>query len=149
MIELCYEYLSVRCIWLHVLIMSKYAFQSEFTLCNCLNVKKLLAPNRCDIWSLSDCNGTRTHNRLVRKRTLNHLAKWAKWLSCVVSTYLYGAFYCILLSCQVQVSEWILAWSRHHIWSLSDSNKIQTHNLVRTQTLNPLANIKIEIKSDF
>ena len=23
---------------------------------------------------LSDCNGTRTHNHLVRKRTLNHLA---------------------------------------------------------------------------
>ena len=27
----------------------------------------------------------------VRKRTLNHLAKLANWLSCVVSTYLYGA----------------------------------------------------------
>ena len=26
---------------------------------------------------LSDCNGTRSHNRLVRKRTLNHLAKLA------------------------------------------------------------------------
>ena len=25
--------------------------------------------------SLSDCNGIRTHNHLVRKRTLNHLAK--------------------------------------------------------------------------
>ena len=25
---------------------------------------------------LTDCNGTRTHNYLVRKRTLNHLAKW-------------------------------------------------------------------------
>ena len=24
---------------------------------------------------LSDCNGTRTHNHLVCKRTLNHLAK--------------------------------------------------------------------------
>ena len=23
----------------------------------------------------SDCNGTRTHNHLVRKRTLNHLTK--------------------------------------------------------------------------
>ena len=29
---------------------------------------------------LSDCNGTRTHNHLIRKRTLNHLAKLAKWL---------------------------------------------------------------------
>ena len=25
---------------------------------------------------ISDCNGTRTHNDLVRKRTLNHLAKF-------------------------------------------------------------------------
>ena len=40
----------------------------------------------------SDCNETRTHNHLVCKRTLNHLAQLAKLLSCVVSTYLYGAF---------------------------------------------------------
>ena len=25
-----------------------------------------------------DCNWTRTKNHLVRKRTLNHLAKWAR-----------------------------------------------------------------------
>ena len=30
---------------------------------------------------LSDCNGIRTHNHLIRKRTLNHLASLAKWLS--------------------------------------------------------------------
>ena len=30
---------------------------------------------------LSDCNWTRTHNHLVHKRTLNHLAKLAKCLS--------------------------------------------------------------------
>ena len=42
--------------------------------------------------SPSACNGTRTHNHLVRKWTLNHLAKLAKWLSCVVSIYLYDAF---------------------------------------------------------
>ena len=27
--------------------------------------------------TLCDCNGTRIHNHLVRKRTLNHLAKLA------------------------------------------------------------------------
>ena len=62
----------------------KYTFQSESKLYICLDVKELLARNRRDIWSLSDCNGTRTHNHLVRKRTLNHLAKMislAKWLS--------------------------------------------------------------------
>ena len=31
----------------------------------------------------------------VCKRTLNHLAKLAKWLSCVVSTYLYRADKCL------------------------------------------------------
>ena len=30
---------------------------------------------------LCDCNGTRTHNNLVRKRTLNYLASFAKWSS--------------------------------------------------------------------
>ena len=82
-----------------------YTFQSEFPLYNCLNVKELLARNSCDIWNLSDCNWTRTHNHLVRKRTLNHLAKLAKWLSCVVSTYLYCAFDCMFLSCHVRVNK--------------------------------------------
>ena len=61
-----------------------YAFQSVSTLCICLNAKELLAQNRRHIWSLSDCNGNRTQNQLVRKQTLNHLAKLAslaKWLS--------------------------------------------------------------------
>ena len=71
-----------------------YAYQSESTLYNCLNVKELLARNRRHIWNLSGCNGTRTHNHLVCKWTFNHLAKLAKWLSFVVSTYLYGAFDC-------------------------------------------------------
>ena len=29
-------------------------------------------------WSLSNCNGTRTHNYFVCKRTLNHLGKLTK-----------------------------------------------------------------------
>ena len=43
-----------------------YAFQSESTLYNCLNVKELLARNRREIWSLKDCNRIRTHDHLVR-----------------------------------------------------------------------------------
>ena len=54
-----------------------YVFYSESTLSNCLNFKKLLAWNSCDIWKLSDCYRTRTHNHLVCKRTLNHSAKMA------------------------------------------------------------------------
>ena len=52
-----------------------YAYQSESTLYSCLNVKELFARNRCNIWSLSDSNGIGTHTHLVRKQTLNHLAK--------------------------------------------------------------------------
>ena len=51
-------------------------FQRESTLYISLNVKELLARSRRKIWSLSDCNWTRTQNHLVRKRTLNHLARW-------------------------------------------------------------------------
>ena len=61
-----------------------YAFQSESTLCSYLNVKEPLGQSRREIWRLSDCNWTRTHNHLVDKGTLNHLAKPAclfKWLS--------------------------------------------------------------------
>ena len=54
-----------------------YMFQSESTLCGCLNVKELLVRNRCEIWSLSDCNCTRTHNHLVHKQALSHLVKLA------------------------------------------------------------------------
>ena len=63
-----------------------YAFQSESVLYSCLNIKELFARNRRDIWSLSDSNMIRSHNHLVRKRTLNHLVKWlsvclrTKWL---------------------------------------------------------------------
>ena len=84
-----------------------YMFQREYTLYICLNIKELLARSRREIWSLSDCNWTRIHNHLVHKRTLNYLAKVAKWLNCVVSTYLYGAFDCMFLSCHVRVTEWI------------------------------------------
>ena len=45
-----------------------YAFQSESTLYCCLNVKELLARSSCKIWSLSECNWTRTQNHLFHKR---------------------------------------------------------------------------------
>ena len=48
-------------------LLVKYAFQSKSTLYNYLNdVKELLARSRRKIWSLSDCNWTRTRNHLVR-----------------------------------------------------------------------------------
>ena len=57
--------------------------------------------------SVSDCNWGWTQNHLVRNGTLNHLAKQAKWLSCVLITYLYGAFDGMFLLCCIGVSEWI------------------------------------------
>ena len=84
-----------------------YAFQNKSTLYIGLNVTEFLAKNRRDIGSLSDCNGTRIHNDLVRRGTLNHLAKLKEWVSWIVSTDLYGAFDCMFLSCHVRVSEWI------------------------------------------
>ena len=102
-----YGYLSVQCFWLCVIIMSRTSFRVNPHFIVCLNVKELLARSRRHFWSLIDSNVIRTHKYLVRKLTLNHLAKLAKWLGCVVSTYLYGAFDWMLLSCHVRVSEWI------------------------------------------
>ena len=46
----------------------------------------------------------------LSKQTLNYLAKLAKWWSCVVSTFLYGAFDC-MLSCHIcKISH--LFWAR-------------------------------------
>ena len=40
--------------------------------------------------NLSDSNGIRIYNHLVRKRILNHVAKVAKRLNCVVSADKYS-----------------------------------------------------------
>ena len=59
-----------------------YSFQSKSTLCSCQDVKEILTQNWRNVWSLSDCNRTRTHNHLVCKWRLNHkLAKLNLWLS--------------------------------------------------------------------
>ena len=48
-------------------------FWNECTLSSCLNVKELLNRNRCDIWSLSNCNRSQFHNHFFQKWKLNHL----------------------------------------------------------------------------
>ena len=52
-----------------------YVFQSESTLSSRLNVKKLLAWNKCNILSLSVFHRIRTHNHHFCKLTLKYLAK--------------------------------------------------------------------------
>ena len=100
---------------------------------------------------LSDCNGIRTHNHLVRKGTLNHLVKLASYwtvlwvLICTVHLILC----CYHVTCTFQSEskfysyldvEELLAQNKRNIWSLSDCNRTRTHNhLVCKQTLNYLA----------
>ena len=104
MIDLHFEYLSVWCIWIYLIIMSCATFTVNPHSVVWLIIIELLGRSKLRIWSLSGTNESRTLNHLVRKWTLNHLVKSEKLLTCAVSTYLYGAFDCILLSCHVRVS---------------------------------------------
>ena len=88
MIELCYEYLPVRYIWLYILILWGTNFRVNPHSVIWMNVKELLARSRCHISTLSDNNEIRIQNLLVHKRTHHHLAKLIKWLNSVVSNYL-------------------------------------------------------------
>ena len=151
MIELWCGNLSARCVWLYVIIMSRTSFRVNPHPIVCLNVMEHLARSNHHIWSLSDMNQIRTHDHLVGKQRLNHLVKLAKWFSCVVSTYLYGAIDCMLLPCPGRALEWIdtqvnvkelLTQSRQYTWSLSDRNEIRTHNyLIRKRKHNHLAKL--------
>ena len=71
-----------------------YAFLSVSTLYSCLNVKELLAQSRRKIWSLSDCNWTRTHHlvtELCNPQLLTHpfvLKNSYVYIHCIVAKYL-------------------------------------------------------------
>ena len=60
--------------------MSRTSFRVNLHSITWLNVKELLARSRCHIWSLSDSNEIQSHNHLICKQTLNHLAKLVYWL---------------------------------------------------------------------
>ena len=53
----------------------------------------------------SDCNGMGIRNHFISERTNSCLAKLTKRLICVVSTYLYGVFGCVFLSCHILALE--------------------------------------------
>ena len=55
----------------------------------------ILSPKILKKIKCCDCNRNWTHNHLVCKQALNHLAKLVKWLSCIMRTFLYGAFDCM------------------------------------------------------
>ena len=130
-------------------------FHSESTFYICLKFKELLPRKRSNIWKLSECNATWIHNHLVQKPTLNYLAQLTKWLSWVESTYMYGPFDCMFLSCHVRVPESIHTISfpgcqgtscskQARYLMLSVRNQTQTHNhLVHKQKINHLAKLTI------
>ena len=115
------------------------AFQSDTTVYSCLNVKETLLWSRPKIWSLSDCNWTLALNYLVCKQTFNYLAKLAKWLSSVLSSYLYAGIWllCFHVTYTFQNAsifysvlnfKELVARRRRDIWSLSDFKWTQTQN---------------------
>ena len=76
--------IEIRHYWLYVIIMSRTSFRVNPQSIVCLNVKDLLARSSRHIWGLNGSNAIWTHNQLVCKPTLTHLAKLsslAKWLS--------------------------------------------------------------------
>ena len=54
-----------------------YEFQSESTLCSLPQCQGTPCSKQAPYLKFKDSNGIRTHNLLVCKRTLNHLAKLA------------------------------------------------------------------------
>ena len=120
--------------------MSRRIFSMNSHFIVCLNIKELLDRSGRKIWSLKDWHWTRTHNNLVHKRILSYLAKLDKRLSCDVSKYLYRAFdtvchYHVTYEFQSEFTLYsclnnkeLLAQNRNHIWTLSDSNSVRTHN---------------------
>ena len=103
MIELSCEYFSLQCIWLFVLIMTVMRFKvNQHYLVAWMSRNSLLEEGvRSEVYV------TAMRLKHTTKLTLNCLAKLAKWLSCVMSTYHSDAFDCMFLSCHVCISEWI------------------------------------------
>ena len=123
----------------------KYAFQSESTLYSCRNVKELLARSRRQIWSLSDCNWTRTQNHLVCKQTLNHLnvhlrTKWF-WVRVQLQPLSSMAVFMVFLQ-----NSSLLVWSVSSVLSIKiigQSSKKQCAHEKRNLLTNVPADIQI------
>ena len=87
MIELCCEYLSVRCICLYVIIISRTCFrvnpQSRVAWMSGNSLLK--TDTKSEVIVKVAATGLELTSTLIRERTLKHLAKLTKWLSFVVS----------------------------------------------------------------
>ena len=146
MTERCSDWLSVWCIWLYVGVMLCTSSRK-----NSPSIAALMSRNSLLEASLNNCKWIRPQNHLVRKRTLNRLAKLAKLLGCVLRTFLNGpsdwavlwvlisTVHLIVCSCHVtyafQCESTLYNWlnvkeffsrRRREMWSLSDSNWTRT-----------------------
>ena len=103
---------------------------------------------------------SRIHNHFAHKRTFNRVAKLAKWWTCVVSTYLYGAltvcFYHVTYTFRGNI-RFVNVWiSRNSMLETSSISKVQvattgikTHNhLLHKRTLNHLVKLAKQFNCD-
>ena len=95
----CYQYKSLLRIWLyvHIILHTRLRLNSHFIVTFKMRSCPLERRAMSEDWT--------TATRL--EAITAYLTKKAKWFSCVLSTNLYGAFDCMLLLCQVGVSELI------------------------------------------
>ena len=103
---------------LYVIIISCTSFRVNPHSIVCLNVKKLLARSRCHIWSLSGSNTIWTHNHLLHKWTLNHLAKEPVWqngwmLVYEISCCGFESHCCHLIPVILMNTENVAQWLKH------------------------------------
>ena len=129
MIEVCCEYLSVRCIWMYVIITPRTSFRVNLNSLVCLNFKESPAWRRSHVWNLSKSNEIRTHNHLVRNLPNDWGLLWVLiYIVHLTTTYLMSRRRFTVNPRPVfllNVKE-PLDRSRCHIWSLSNSNEIGT-----------------------
>ena len=83
--------------WFYVLITSRTRFRVN-PHSRVLEYQGTPCPKQARYLKFKWLQGDRNPQPL-RKPTLNHLAKLANWLSCVVNSYLCGEFDCMFLSC--------------------------------------------------
>ena len=68
MIEICWEYLSLWCLWLYVIIMSRTSLGVNQCSRVLLNVKEYLAWRTRFTWRLSESKEIQTQKHLIRKK---------------------------------------------------------------------------------
>ena len=88
-----------------MLILDKFFLKYEGVRVKLTSPQKKLPTKSPALFGLSDCNGTRTHNHLVRKSQI--FSETGQMIELCCEYLLYGAFDRMFLSCHICVSRWI------------------------------------------